>query len=88
MLLPLGCLLPYSVGLPAGASPPVFEQIFRNARFAQGGDALFEGKVTGNPKPTVSWTRKGAKLTPGNKYQVSQKDGWQVIVTGAKNLFT
>ena len=27
-----------------GASPPVFEQIFRNARFAQGGNALFEGK--------------------------------------------
>ena len=36
-----------------GASPPVFEQIFRNARFAQGGNALFEGKVAGSPKPQV-----------------------------------
>ena len=39
-----------------GASPPVFEQIFRNARFAQGGNALFEGKVAGSPRPQVSLT--------------------------------
>ena len=45
-----------------GASPPVFEQIFRNARFAQGGNALFEGKVKGNPKPQVVWTRKGLQM--------------------------
>ena len=38
-----------------GASPPVFEQIFRNARFAQGGNALFEGKVAGSPRPQVWW---------------------------------
>lgn len=44
------------------AAPPVFEQIFKNARFAQGGNAVFEGKVTGVPKPFVSWTRKGAPL--------------------------
>lgn len=42
--------------------PPVFEQVFKNARFAQGGNALFEGKITGIPKPVVSWTRKGAPL--------------------------
>lgn len=40
-------------------SPPVFEKIFKNARFAQGGNALFEGKLRGNPKPTVSWSRGG-----------------------------
>ena len=45
-----------------GASPPVFEQIFRNARFAQGGNALFEGKVKGNPRPQVVWTRKGLQM--------------------------
>ena len=38
-----------------GASPPVFEQIFRNARFAQGGNALFEGKVAGSPRPQVTF---------------------------------
>lgn len=36
-----------------GASPPVFEQIFRNARFTQGGNALLEGKVAGSPRPKV-----------------------------------
>lgn len=49
------------------AAPPVFEQIFKNARFAQGGNAVFEGKVTGIPKPFVSWTRKGAPLL-GKEY--------------------
>ncbi|XP_042888253.1 titin-like isoform X7 [Penaeus japonicus] len=67
------------VGLPAGASPPVFEQIFRNARFAQGGDAMFEGKVQGNPKPTVTWTRKGAQIVSGNKYQVTHDENTGVV---------
>ena len=49
-------------------APPVFEQIFRNARFAQGGNAFFEGKVTGNPLPELSWTREGRPLSPGTVY--------------------
>jgi hypothetical protein len=53
-----------------GASPPVFEQIFRNARFAQGGNALFEGKVKGNPKPQVVWTRKGLQMKGNEKHQM------------------
>lgn len=61
-------------GFPPNASPPVFEQIFRNARFAQGGNAAFEGKVRGNPKPTVSWTRKGAPLTESQKYKMSYNE--------------
>ena len=51
-----------TMALVEGPSPPVFEQIFRNARFAQGGNALFEGKVRGNPKPQVVWTRKGLQM--------------------------
>lgn len=66
---------------PPNASPPVFEQIFRNARFAQGGNALFEGKIRGNPKPTVSWTRKGAPLLESNKYKMSYNE-----VTGIVTL--
>ncbi len=46
----------------SAASPPVFEQIFRNARFAQGGNAVFEGRVRGNPLPQVIWTRKGMQM--------------------------
>lgn len=62
-------------------SPPVFEQIFKNARFAQGGNALFEGKLRGNPKPVVSWTRKGAPLLESNKYRMNYNE-----ITGEVSL--
>lgn len=52
-------------------TPPIFEQIFKNARFAQGGNALFEGILKGNPMPEVSWTRKNAPLLDSNKYRMS-----------------
>lgn len=56
---------------PGDPSPPIFEQIFKNARFAQGGNAKFEGKLRGNPIPSVSWTRKKAPLVECNKYSLS-----------------
>lgn len=52
-------------------SPPIFEQIFKNARFAQGGNAVFEGRIKGTPMPEVSWTRKGAPLVESNKFRMS-----------------
>ncbi|XP_026832432.1 titin isoform X1 [Drosophila erecta] len=55
-------------------SPPVFEQIFKNARFAQGGNALFEGRLRGNPKPFVTWTRKGAPLLESQKFRMSYNE--------------
>ena len=55
-------------------SPPVFEQIFKNARFAQGGHALFEGRLRGNPKPVVSWTRQGAPLVSSNKFRMNYNE--------------
>ena len=55
------------------ASPPVFEQIFRNARFAQGGNAHFEGKVRGNPTPQIIWTRKGMQMK-GKKLPVLARE--------------
>ncbi|XP_023947919.2 titin [Bicyclus anynana] len=63
--------LPIASGRPGDPSPPIFEQIFKNARFAQGGNAKFEGKLRGNPTPTVSWTRKKAPLVECNKYSMS-----------------
>ncbi|KAJ9574747.1 hypothetical protein L9F63_008061, partial [Diploptera punctata] len=69
--LVLKVFIPRFAGRPGDASPPIFEQIFRNARFAQGGNALFEGKVRGNPKPVVSWTRKGSSLLESNKYKMT-----------------
>lgn len=55
----------------AAASPPVFEQIFRNARFAQGGNAFFEGRVNGNPTPQVVWTRKGLQMKGQRKLELA-----------------
>ena len=57
-----------ALSMQQGASPPVFEQIFRNARFAQGGNAHFEGKVRGNPTPQVIWTRKGLQMQGKKAY--------------------
>lgn len=61
-------------GRPGDPSPPIFEQIFKNARFAQGGNAKFEGKLRGNPTPVVSWTRKKAPLVECNKYSMSYNE--------------
>uniref|UniRef100_A0A182TG18 Ig-like domain-containing protein n=1 Tax=Anopheles melas TaxID=34690 RepID=A0A182TG18_9DIPT len=73
---------PVPAGAPTGDySPPVFEQIFKNSRFAQGGNALFEGKLKGNPRPEVSWTRKGAPLLDSTKHRLSYNPG-----TGAVSL--
>lgn len=55
----------------ANYAPPIFEQIFKNARFAQGGNALFEGRLKGIPMPEVSWTRKGAPLFDSSKYRMT-----------------
>lgn len=52
-------------------TPPIFEQIFKNARFAQGGNALFEGRIKGSPMPEVSWTRKGAPMLDSGKYHMT-----------------
>lgn len=64
----------YPVQLTGNFSPPIFEQIFKNTRFAQGGNALFEGKLKGNPKPTVSWTRQGAPLIESEKYSTTYNE--------------
>ena len=41
----------------------------RNARFAQGGNAFFEGKVKGSPTPRIVWTRKGMEMKESSKHQ-------------------
>lgn len=55
-------------------SSPVFEEIFQKARIAQGGNALFKGKLRGNPKPVVTWTRKGAPLLESEKFHMSYNE--------------
>lgn len=61
-------------GFGPNAQPPVFEKVFSNARFAQGGIASFEGRVTGKPQPEVTWTRKGAPLLSSTKHRLSYNE--------------
>lgn len=61
-------------GFGPNAQPPVFEKVFSNARFAQGGVAAFEGRVTGKPQPTVTWTRNEAPLVNSNKHRLSYNE--------------
>jgi len=62
------------MGKPGDPSPPIFERIFKNARFAQGGNAIFEGCVRGNPRPSVSWTHKGVPLLESRKIRMSYNE--------------
>ncbi|XP_014204704.1 titin [Copidosoma floridanum] len=71
MIVQTSPTLPGFSGRPGDPSPPVFEQIFKNARFAQGGNAIFDGRLKGNPKPVVSWTHKGSSLIETQKVRMS-----------------
>ncbi|CAB4067571.1 TTN [Lepeophtheirus salmonis] len=51
-------------------SARVLRRYFEMLAFAQGGNALFEGKVKGNPKPQVIWTRKGLQMKGNEKHQM------------------
>lgn len=55
-------------------APPIFEKVFQNARFAQGGNASFDGRVTGKPQPTVVWTRKGVSLKNSSKHRINYNE--------------
>lgn len=61
-------------GFGPNAQPPVFERIFKNARFAQGGNAIFDGRVVGKPQPTVAWTHKNQPLLQSSKFQYSYNE--------------
>lgn len=67
-------------GFGPNAQPPVFEKVFSNARFAQGGTATFEGRVTGKPQPTVAWTRNGAPLHSTQKHKLTYNESTGDIV--------
>lgn len=66
-------------GRSGDPSPPVFERIFSNAKFAQGGNAIFDGKVIGNPKPVVSWMHRGAQLLQSQKIKMSYDEQTGIV---------
>ncbi|CAB4057834.1 TTN [Lepeophtheirus salmonis] len=62
-------------------SPPHFTEPFKSLRFCQGSDAVFIGKIEGDPELHVSWKRKEsgfvvlkiASLGPGDEGTYSCK---------------
>ncbi|KAJ8390911.1 hypothetical protein AAFF_G00098310 [Aldrovandia affinis] len=50
-----------SLEIPAGESVPDFEEKPRPITVQEGDKAAFKVKVTGNPKPTVTWKRESGK---------------------------
>uniref|UniRef100_A0A8B9H649 Immunoglobulin superfamily member 22 n=1 Tax=Astyanax mexicanus TaxID=7994 RepID=A0A8B9H649_ASTMX len=52
--------------IPAGESIPDFEDRPRSVTAQEGNKAAFKAKASGNPKPTVTWTRESGKpMTEG-----------------------
>ena len=61
----------------------------RNARFAQGGNAFFEGKVKGNPTPRIVWTRKAMEMKESGKHQMIYEEATgRVALQGRPNHTT
>jgi len=53
-----------------GWSVPEFVEGFKALRLQQGNDAMFEGRVAGEPLPKVAWTRGGKSLPSSEKYEL------------------
>lgn len=54
---------------------PVFTRSPISASIEEGTSAKFTCKVSGNPAPTVQWTKDGKELKQGGRFKVSFKDG-------------
>lgn len=52
---------------PPNASPPIFEGITGNENIVQGSTARFQCRISGNPAPQVSWTKRGVPLVSDNR---------------------
>ena len=67
-------------------SVPRFEQPFQAIRLQQGNDAQFMAKICGNPRPTVSWTRKGQHLPSSEKYHLEHDQQTGLVKFTIQNL--
>uniref|UniRef100_UPI00398E8544 immunoglobulin superfamily member 22-like n=1 Tax=Pristiophorus japonicus TaxID=55135 RepID=UPI00398E8544 len=52
----------HSFEIPPGESIPEFDEKPNSATVQEGKDVIFKAKVTGNPKPTITWKRGSGKL--------------------------
>ena len=58
---------------PHAAKPPEIVSPLRNAMATEGKNATFQCKITGQPKPTVTWYKGARDISHGGKYHISQE---------------
>ncbi|KAG9511335.1 Titin [Fragariocoptes setiger] len=49
---------------------PIFEQLPVGGQFVEGGDAVFECRVRGNPAPEVLWSRRGLPMHSDERHHI------------------
>ena len=60
--------------LPEKISPSFIEKI-QDAKVVEGESVKLEGKVTGHPKPEISWLKDGKVVKPDDRVSLYEKDG-------------
>ena len=67
------------VGNSGPAAAPRFSAPLRSLRLSEGGDALLQASVDGNPRPRVHWLRNGFPLSPSRRFSTSFKGSMVVL---------
>ncbi|KAG8238874.1 hypothetical protein J437_LFUL018785 [Ladona fulva] len=58
---------------PMAAKPPEIVQPLKRAMAIQYKNAEFQCKITGTPKPTITWYKGAREITQGSKYRMLQE---------------
>uniref|UniRef100_T1J5H7 Ig-like domain-containing protein n=1 Tax=Strigamia maritima TaxID=126957 RepID=T1J5H7_STRMM len=46
----------------------------RNSKLLEGTDATFQAKITGNPKPRITWFKNGVRIFSSQRYEITYKN--------------
>lgn len=55
-------------------APPEITQKPRSSKLLEGSDAIFSAKVSGNPKPRVTWFKNGQKISANDKVEMTRSN--------------
>ena len=64
---------------PGPLSPPQVQTKPRATKVAQNGDASFQARLVGNPKPKVTWFHNGVRLRPSTRAATSHSNSNAVL---------
>lgn len=64
---------------PLEATPPQIVMPLKNAFATEGKNATFQCKITGQPKPNVTWYKGAREIAHGGKYHVSQEGDTYIL---------